>query len=273
MIKELHKICVALVVGLLMGVSFAAGQSLPRGTEIRLILLKDLNSGGSVINEEVPFSVAEDVVVAGKVILPEGTIIAGVVKQVRREGALSATVFDKPARLAVEFDTVEDVDGNKIDLKARLNGKQQRLYQFNRDNTKVKKDKERDEILRTSEGLRVGQLLVDTLRGARNFSDLPGRAEETAVMEIARRLKLFNTVDLIRHKRLLDLVAFGAKLATPGMNTLLGARVALGAVSTTFRAAREVAQIATHFPGFLSRKFGGRNINAPMGLELSVFAG
>ena len=43
--------------------AYGAAQNLPRGTEIRLVLLKDLNSGGSVLGEEVPFMVARDIVV------------------------------------------------------------------------------------------------------------------------------------------------------------------------------------------------------------------
>lgn len=254
--------------------AFGAAQNLPRGTEIRLVLLKDLNSGGSVLGEEVPFMVARDIVVGDRVIIPEGTLIAAEVKQVRREGAFSATIFDKPARLAVEFSTVEDIDGNRVVLKARLNGGQQQLYHFNRDNTKIPKvDDGTEGIYRTSEGLRVGQLLVDAVKGARSVDDIVRNAQTNAVMEVARRLKLFNTADLIRHKRFLDLVNFAAQLSTPGLQTLLGARAALGAGKTVYRAYKEIAHITNHFPNFLSRKFGGRNINAPMGVELSVFVG
>ncbi len=252
----------------------AQGQVMPRGTEIRLVLLKDLNSGGSMVGEDVPFMVAHDVMLGDRVILPEGTLIAGTVKQARREGALSAMVWDKPARLAVEFDTVEDVNGNRVVLKARMNGSQQRLYQFNRENTKIPKvDDETEGIYRTSQGLKVSQLLMETVQGARSVADLQDGAETALVMEIARKLKLHNVVDLLRHKKFLDLVLFAGKLSTPGLQTLLGARAALGAAKTTYRAYKEIAYVATHFPNFLSRKFGGRNINAPMGVELSVFVG
>lgn len=266
------RLVVALLVALI--AALGAAQNLPRGTEIRLVLLKDLNSGGSVLGEEVPFMVARDIVVGDRVIIPEGTLVAAEVKQVRREGALSAAVFDKPARLAVEFSTVEDIDGNRVVLKSRLNGKQQQLYHFTRDNTKIPKvDDDTEGIYRTSEGLKVGQLLTDAIKGARSPDDLVSNLQTAAVMDVARRLKLFNTVDLIRHKRILDLVSFAAQLSTPGLQTLLGARAALGAGKTVYRAFKEVAHITTHFPNFLSRKFGGRNINAPMGVELSVFVG
>lgn len=264
---------VAAFIGVLFA-SLGVAQNLPRGTEIRLVLLKDLNSGGSVLGEEVPFMVAHDIVVGDRVIIPEGTLVAAEVKQVRREGALSAAVFDKPARLAVEFSTIEDIDGNRVVLKSRLNGKQQQLYSFTRDNTKIPKDPDGTEgIYRTSEGLRVSQLLLDTVKGARSVEDLYRNAETNAIMEVARKLKIFNTADLIRNRRFIDLISFATQLSTPGFQTLLGARAALGAGKTTYRAYKEIAHIATHFPNFLSRKFGGRNINAPMGVELSVFVG
>lgn len=254
--------------------ALASAQNMPRGTEIRLVLLKDLNSGGSVVGEEVPFMVARDIVVGDRVIVPEGTLIAGTVKQARREGALSAMVWDKPARLAVEFEALEDIDGNRVVVKARLNGSQQHLYHFNRDNTKIpKRDDGTEGIYRTSDGLKVSQLLMETVSGARSVADLQDGAETALVMEVARKLKLYNIVDLLRHKKLLDLVLFATKLSTPGLQTLLGARAAVGAAKTTYRAYKEVAYVATHFPNFLSRKFGGRNINAPMGVELSVFVG
>ena len=63
--------------------ALGAAQNLPRGTEIRLVLLKDLNSGGSVLGEEVPFMVAHDIVVGDRVIIPEGTLVAAEVKQVQ----------------------------------------------------------------------------------------------------------------------------------------------------------------------------------------------
>lgn len=251
-----------------------AAQNMPRGTEIRLVLLKDLNSGGSVVGEEVPFMVARDIVVNDRVVVPEGTLVAGIVKQARREGALSATVFDKPARLAVEFGILEDIDGNRVVLKARLNGSQQHLYQFNRDNTKIpKRNDETEGIYRTSDGFKVSQMLMETVSGARSVADLQEGAERALVMEVARKLKLYNIVDLLRNKKLMDLVSFATLLTTPGLQTILGARAAIGAGKTTYRAYKEIAYVATHFPNFLSRKFGGRNINAQMGVELSVFVG
>lgn len=252
----------------------ASAQIMPRGTEIKLVLLKDLNSGGSMVGEEVPFMVARDIVVGNRVVVPEGTLVAGTVKQARREGALSAIMWDKPARLAVEFGIIEDIDGNRVVLKTKLNGSQQHLYQFNRDNTKIpKRDDETEGIYRTSDGLKVSQILMDTVRGARSIGDLQDGVETALVMEVARKLKLYNVVDLLRHKKFLDVVLFAAKLSTPGLQTLLGAQAALGAAKTTYRAYKEISYVATHFPNFLSRKFGGRNINAPMGVELSVFVG
>ncbi len=250
-------------------------QDLPRGTEIKLILMKELNSGGSVIREEVPFMVSEDVIVNGRVILREGTIATGIVKQVRREGALSAVLFDKPARLAVELGSTWDSRGRAIPLFAKLNGKDRRLYQFNRVNTKVPQpdDREAHNALKSPHKRRVMEMLVDTLKGSRSIADIKDRSERATIMEIAQGLRMHNVAELLLNNRILDLATLGAQFNAPGLASIFAARAAVGALQITFRAAKEVAHIATHFPGFLSRKFGGRNISAPLGLEISAFAG
>lgn len=274
------------LLGLLLGLGLTLGseaqersyeersRQLPRGTEIRLILLKELNSGGSVVGEEVPFLVAEDVIVRGKLVIREGTVATGRVKQARREGALSAMLYDRPARLAVELEQTWDVDGRMVPLSARLNGKEQRLYHFNRDNTKIPlpEDNETRNALKTPEKRKVLEMLVDTLKGSTSIADVKDNAERKLIMEVARALRLHNTVELLLNNRILDLVSLGAKLSNPGIATYYAARAAFGAAQLTFRAAKEVAHIATHFPGFLSRKFGGRNINAALGLEISALA-
>lgn len=274
------------LLGLLLGLALTLGseaqerayqersRQLPRGTEIRLILLKELNSGGSVVGEEVPFLVAEDVIVRGKLVIREGTVATGRVKQARREGALSAMLYDRPARLAVELEQTWDVDGRMVPLSARLNGKEQRLYHFNRDNTKIPlpEDNETRNALKTPEKRKVLEMLVDTLKGSTSIADAKDNAERKLIMEVARALRLHNTVELLLNNRILDLVSLGAKLSNPGIATYYAARAAFGAAQLTFRAAKEVAHIATHFPGFLSRKFGGRNINAALGLEISALA-
>ena len=249
-------------------------RMLPRGTEIKLVLLKELNSGGSVVGEEVPFLVSEDVVVLGKVVIAEGTVATGRVKQARREGALSAMLYDRPARLAVELEQTWDVDGRMVPLSAKLNGNDQKLLQFNRANTKIPLpgDRETANALKTPAKRKVMEMLVDSLKGSRSIADVKDNAERQLIMDVARALKLHNTVELLLNNRILDLVSLGAKLSNPGIATFYAARAAFGAAQITFRAAKEVAHIATHFPGFLSRKFGGRNINAALGLEISALA-
>ncbi len=260
---------------LLICVAIAAAQSLPRGTEIRLVLLKELNSGGSIVGDEVPFAVAEDVIVNGQVLVREGTLATARVVQARREGALSASIFDKPARLAIELERTSDVNGNPVYLCARVNGKDQRLFSFNRKNTRIPKleDKQAIETFKTPAKRRVVELLVDTLKGSRSLESFHDNAERNVIMEVARALKLNNTVDLLLNNRMIDLINLGAQLSAPGLGTLLGVRTAVSAVQVTFRAAKEIARIGSHLPGFLSRKFGGRNVDAAIGLQISAFAG
>lgn len=262
-----------LVLPLLFLTVLCVGQ-VPHGTELKLVLLKELNSGGSVVGEDVPMAVAEDVVADGRVVIREGTLAIGKVKQARREGALSASVFDKPARLAIELQHTWDVNGRLIKLKSKLNGRDQQLFSFNRDNTKIPRlaDRQSQEVLRQPKSRQAVEVLVNSLRGVRSEADLLKNVERAAVLEVARALKLSNTVELLLSNRLVELANLGLTLSKPGFAAVLGARAAVSTVQVVFRAAREVARIATHFPGFLSRKFGGRNINAAIGLEFSAFA-
>lgn len=267
-----HRLLFSLV--LLLAAAFSSSQ-VPLGTEIKLVLLKELNSGGSVVGEEVPLAVANDIVVGGRVLIREGTLAVAKVKQARREGALSASVFDKPARLAIEVQHTWDVNGRIVPLKARLNGKDQRLFQFNRDNTKIPRlaDRKAQEVLRQPQSRRAVEVLVDSLRGVNTQAGLAQNVERAAILEVARALKLENTVELLISNRLMDLVNLGTTLSKPGFAAVLGARAAVGTVGVVLRSAREIVRIGSHLPGFLSRKFGGRNINAAIGLEFSTFAG
>lgn len=264
-----------ILVGLILMLGQLALAHVPSGTEIRLVLLKELNSGGSVVGEEVAMAVAEDVRAGGQVVIAEGTLAFGKVKQARREGALSASVFDKPARLAIELSHSYDVHGRRIPLKGRLNGKEQQLYAFNRDNTKIPRlaDRRAEEALKQPETRRAAEVLVDAIRGVRTEQDLLKNLQRATILEVARALRLQNTVDLLLSNRLTDLVNFGAALQRPGLATVFGARAAVGTVNIVLRSAREIVRIGSQLPGFLARKFGGRNINAAIGLEFSVFAG
>lgn len=263
----------AVLVGIALGlVSQASTLDVPAGIEVRLVLMSELNSGGSVLGQEVPFLVSEDVRVDGRVVIREGTVAVGRVRQVRREGAFSAMLFDKPSRLAVELEETWDVDGRPVRIQARMNGKERLLYHFNRSNTKIPKlDPEVKKVLDAPQKRRALELLVDALKGSRSIADLQDNLERGVIMEVARALRLSSTAELLLNNRIMDLVTLGTRLHSPGLAAVFAARAAVGAVQTTFRAAKEIAHVATHLPGFLSRKFGGRNINAPVGLELSVF--
>src|ERR1044072_8172493 len=95
---------------------FAGAQVVPKGTPIRLMILKKISSTSNYPGDVVPFVVTEDVVIRGEVLVPEGTMAFAKVSQCRREGALSATLFDKPARLAIRFEHLRDVNGNIVRL-------------------------------------------------------------------------------------------------------------------------------------------------------------
>ncbi|MEQ1822830.1 MAG: hypothetical protein ABL949_09980 [Fimbriimonadaceae bacterium] len=250
---------------------FGLAQSLPRGTEIRVMLLKQLNSGGSVLDEEVPLMVLEDIKVGRQTLIREGTLTVAKVRQVRREGAFSATIFDKPARLAIEVASIRDESGREIKLASRMNGRDRQLVQFNRENTKVRREADIEAALGNGDGLKAGKMLVDALRGAQSIEDIDNSIVRTTLLELARGLRFGNVYELVKDRRLNDLIAFGSLLAKPGLATLIAVPSAISVGLMTVRAVKEIARIGRHLPNFISRKFGGRNINAPVGLEFSVF--
>ncbi|HVT14508.1 MAG TPA: hypothetical protein VHE55_19765 [Fimbriimonadaceae bacterium] len=249
--------------------SFARGQ-VPQGTTVHLMLLKEISSTSSHIGEVVPMVVTEDVVVRGKVMIPEGTMAFAKVSQCRREGALSAPVFDKPARLWLSLEHLRDVDGHEVKLSARPN----RLtdLQLTRD-IKVKasaaQTKEFEEALEnpTSRPVmqKVRNLFSDT---AVSLSE--GEAEvliqhnvEMPVVKEAIRTGVFGeVVDFIRDIK-------HAHMVEVFMSLNPATRPAL----TAIRAVRELGRLSGGLGDYIEGRFKGRNIRCAVGVELIVYAG
>src|SRR3569832_1581552 len=96
-----------------------ARADVPAGTPVKLMLLKEISSHASMPGDLVPLVVTQDVEVDGKVVIPEGTMAFAKVCQSRREGALSAPVFDKPARLSLKLEHLRDAEGNEVKLRPK----------------------------------------------------------------------------------------------------------------------------------------------------------
>lgn len=90
----------------------------PERTEVKLTLREELKSGSSKKDQEVPFTVAQDVYGPGRVLLiAAGTPAYGKVTESRRRG-----MFGKPGKLNFTCEYVQTADGTKIPLRSESQG-------------------------------------------------------------------------------------------------------------------------------------------------------
>ncbi len=91
-----------------------------RGTEVKLMLLEKLDSGGTEEGHRVPLVVCENVTDAtGKILIAMGTPVSGEITQSRAAGALSS-VMNSPARLRMKLNPIEQVGGKQIEMLGLL---------------------------------------------------------------------------------------------------------------------------------------------------------
>jgi hypothetical protein len=267
-------VCIALGLAL-----SALSAAVPQGLEVRLVLLKELSSGGSRLGDLVPFAVADDVRDrSGRVVIPEGTLALGEVVQVRREGALSAPVFDRPARLAIKLKNTWAVDDRPVGLLANLNKKPKDLYHFNRDNTQIELSKDQEEQLelafKNPHKHEVISNLIGIVRGGGNLASMKDRLEHSALMELSRGFGISNAADLILSGRVNSMRDLVKKLQDgKTIAALLGAGTAISTITMTLRAISELARFGGKATRYVGGRFKGRNIKAPVGLEIIAFTG
>lgn len=102
--------------------------SLAAGSEVPLVLLQDLHSGGTQEGETVALMVTENVTESsGKAVVVKGAPAKGTVTWSRSEGLLGG-LSNRPARLKIRLDRVQAVDGTWIPFSTEE-------YEFNRANT------------------------------------------------------------------------------------------------------------------------------------------
>lgn len=108
--------------------------ALSKGKAVPLILLRQIEAGGSREGLLVPFMVAEDVTDdAGHVLIEKGSVAEGEVTWSRSEGTLGG-LMNQPARLAVRFNRTRASGGESVNLCADLE-KPDEAFQFTRENT------------------------------------------------------------------------------------------------------------------------------------------
>src|SRR5947199_7630393 len=96
---------------------FAAAANLPSGTAITVTMDQSLNSKDAKAGQSVAATVAHDVLVKGKVVIPKGAHARLAVSTVQASGRLST-----PAKLYVRLKSV-DVHGKSYAVATNSNGK------------------------------------------------------------------------------------------------------------------------------------------------------
>jgi hypothetical protein len=90
------------------------------GTSVRLKFKEDISSKTALQDQPVYFSVAEDVFLNGKLVIAEGAVAKGVVREVQKSGFMG-----KKGKLDILIRQVELTTGEKVKLRAsRENGGQ-----------------------------------------------------------------------------------------------------------------------------------------------------
>ncbi|SDD80967.1 hypothetical protein [Sporomusa acidovorans] len=100
----------------LLKLSYTGGQfevaatTIPKDTLIKIKTLSTLNSKTSKVGDSVALGIAEDVVIDGVLLLPQGAVGNGKVTKVE-----AAKNFGRDAKLEISFDHVTAMDGSKVE--------------------------------------------------------------------------------------------------------------------------------------------------------------
>ena len=178
------------------GSSFVSGPETvaPKGAEVSLILLRQLEAGSTREGTLVPFMVAEDVRNAeGKTILEKGSIAEGEVIWSRSEGTLSG-MMGKPARLEVSIKRTRAPGGETVLLQAGKDDTK-KGFAFTRGNTGLQ-----DARVDAQSGATLTEHVresVDQFFETGDASSLDAREE---VREWLRRMASENGMDELREK-------------------------------------------------------------------------
>lgn len=236
---------------------------------IKLILLKELHSGGTPQGSIVPFMVDQNVVDAsGNVLVKAGTPAYGEVTWSRREGALSAPVLDRPARLAIKLTQTYDPNNQPLALTFAT---ADNTYEFNRDNTsEAQIDPQLAAAWKDPEKRAVIQRLIDNYTG-QNEQPLTA-TEQAQLVEEAKTLSFTHAADLAQGGKLSALGGFVRKLRDAQSPTAVFGAAPSGVDPLAVVAAvQEMNQLTKPGRGAIGSKLVGRNILAPAGLVIDAY--
>jgi len=90
----------------------SASVKVPAATLVEVQLLASVDSAKSEVGDLVPYQVASDVVIDGRIVIPRGSQGVGKVTEVVKAGGLG-----KSGRVVIDFGTVSAFDGKSIRLR------------------------------------------------------------------------------------------------------------------------------------------------------------
>lgn len=234
------------------------------------MVLKDIGSSSSRIGETVPLVVTQDVSVDGRVLIPEGTMAFARVSYCRREGALSAPVFDKPARLNLKLEHLRDVDGNEVWL--RPGPDREGELQITRQMTMKPTSSQCDEFQSALEDPKARSAMEKVRR---LFSDTAtSLSEKEAEVLIQHNVEIPLVQQSIRTGVFGQIVNFIRDLKRGrGVEGLVDLVPLTRPAKLTVRAVRELCRLSGGISSYIEGRFKGRNIRCEAGVELTVYAG
>lgn len=246
-----------------------APVTVEKGTQIPLVLVTPLESGGSAEGKEVKLVVAEDVKGPnGKTVIEQGALATGkVVKS--RSGSLAGTLTNKPARLEIELVDVVSADGHKVKIQGPEGEK---AYAFDQANTKIDESpnlvdavtdpKARDTVVAIARQLASGEEASPEEKKKaddqlKNLAEKYGLKDTQSFIEGSKDGKSTQKTDL---SSVIQSVQKGDIKGLSGVDVLLAAR-----------AAGEIINLGSGIDKSLRGIFKGSNIRARVGLPVKAY--
>jgi|CXWL01.1.fsa_nt_gi hypothetical protein len=246
--------------------------TLNRGTEIKLMLLEKLDSGGSEEGHRVPFVVCENVTDStGKIVIPMGTPVSGEITQSRAAGALSS-VINSPARLRMKLNPIEQNGGKQIVLLGLLDS-EDTDFGFTRETmSSPPANQLPDSSYEDLSKKAVLAAITEIIEGSKSLEQLK--------LELSNDQKLNDLLGQLGYAQTEQIIA-KQKSAADGINRVATTLDSLrrgnlsalsgGEATLVLAAIEELGGLASEVGDKIRGIFKGRNIRPAIGTRITVF--
>lgn len=237
----------------------------PAGTDVRMLLLQSVSSGGTRVGSKVQFVVADDVVVDGEVVVPMGSMAYGVIERSRGSTA-ATTMINQPARLDIKIEELVRVDGERVALAVDLENPDEALDM--REVRGRSAEPLRGEFVKAEED--ALRMLAQALDSGEGFDGLLENVNREALSSAARKMGYRSLQELAQPRtggsdgfvQLIDLLD---QAQSAMANPIIPSEAIL-----MLRAVEEISRFAGGIDRWLRGTFKGRNIAHPIGTEVTV---